>query len=182
MTGTWLNPTMTSNSLPYGVASASSELGSPYEAWNSFDHDVSIYGWTVASGTTGWLQYKFQSGVGVDAKAIINEYKVTGSSASFATRSPKTWTLKASNTGAFSGEEVTLDTRADENTWGVYETRTYTFANSTGYYFYRWVITANNGGVLLQTAELQLWGAWDSGGNNESGISMGSANMMAIGM
>ena len=78
---------------------------------------------------------------------------------------PKDWTIEASNTGAFSGEEVTLDTRAGETTWTQATSSNYgsawneyTFTNSTAYRYWRINITANNGhGTYLIFAEMEMF-------------------------
>ena len=168
---------MTSNTAPYGVASASTEYGASFAAWKAFDQSTG-YWITTQYNTTGWLKYKFQSGVGVDAKAIINEYRLSCLSGG-ASYAPKTWTFEASDTGSFAGEEITLDTQTDITGWVYGTPKTFEFSNTTGYYYYRIKITANNGKVdYLGFLELELWGEFESG--VKPGISFGSANMMVI--
>lgn len=51
-------PTMTSNTAPTGVASASSEyVDGEYDAWRAFDKTDAH--WIADSGANEWLQYKF---------------------------------------------------------------------------------------------------------------------------
>ena len=66
-------------------------------------------------------------------------------SSSNASDSPEEFTFKASNTGAFSGEEVTL---LDEvvPTWTDSEWKTFDFSNGTAYTYYRVHVTLRQGG------------------------------------
>lgn len=120
----------------------------------------SWYAHTGSFNNTGWIGQDFGSG---NSKAI-NSYRIlmaTGSS-SFA---PKDWTIEASNTGAFSGEEVTLDTRTGETSWTLATSSNYgsawneyTFTNSTAYRYWRINITANNGhGTYLIVTEMEMF-------------------------
>lgn len=186
MTGSWLNPTMTSNTAPYGVASASSEYesGSRY-AWRAFDHDIGASNfWLTDTTTTGWLQYKFEVDAGHDDQyARVDEYRITGSGSDTA-RSPKNWTLLGSTTGAFSGEEVTLDTQTGI-TWSSSQERTFSFSNTNGYIYYRLNVTLNNGSNYVEVDEMKLYGEFVSPPGDSvslAGVSMGSANAMMIGM
>lgn len=132
-------PTMTSNTAPSGVSSASS-FAVGYEAYKAFDDITSTssnYWSTSAGNNTGWLQYLFAS------PKAINKYTLRASNV--VARTPKDWTIKASNTGVFGGEEVTLDTVTDETGWASDEVRTFTFSNATQYSYYRLDVSANNG-------------------------------------
>lgn len=56
-----LVPTMTSNTTPSGVASASSFYASGYEAWKAFDNGGGV--WNSTATSDNWLQYKFENPV-----------------------------------------------------------------------------------------------------------------------
>lgn len=147
-------PTMTSATAPSGVVSASSSDPS-FDPYLAFDDVVSgsASAWLTLSGeTTGYLQYEYS------VKTAVNKYTIRSRDISGqASRAPKDWTLEASNTGAFSGEEIILDTVTNETTWGQSEERTYTFLNPTSYKYYRLVITANNGDLdYVQIGEVEL--------------------------
>ena len=63
-----LIPTMTSNTTPYGEASASSEDSSSHAAWKAFNGNYKSetnYWETASSTSNGWLQYKFVNPVRV---------------------------------------------------------------------------------------------------------------------
>ena len=120
----------------------------------------SWYAHTGSFNTTGWVGQDFGSG---NAKAI-NGYRILYNQATNA-YAPKDWTIEASNTGAFSGEEVTLDTRTGETTWTQATSSNYgsawneyTFTNSTAYRYWRINITANNGhGTYLIFADMEMF-------------------------
>lgn len=145
-------PTMTSNTAPSGVASASSEQDSSKAAWKAFDK-VNTSVWQVSSGTTGWLQYQFAT------SQVITKYTiVAGEGAGFSSNNaPQAWTFLGSATGAFAGEETTLDTQTAQTSWSGAGSNTYTFANSTAYAYYRLNITTGVGGALL-IGELSMFG------------------------
>ena len=141
-------PVMTSNSAPapYSV-SASSTFGSSFDAWKCFDGKASTY-WNTSNGnSTGWLKIDMGSAV------IISQYQIQ----SIATESgnnyaPKSWVFEGSTTGAFTGEQTTLDTQANVAVWNNSETRTYILASSANYRYYRINVTANQGNAYLVVA------------------------------
>lgn len=173
---------MTTNTTPYGKASASTTLGGAYGAYVAFDHIGEFIGWVAEDNNPGWLQYQFQSGIGIDAKAIIDEYHIVGAPGGYSTSNPKSWVLLASNTGLFSGEEVLLDTQSNVTSWVESEPKSFFFTNTTGYYFYRLVISENYGFPYLMISELELFGAFAPEDNTGGGgIGVGTANMLCIG-
>lgn len=63
--GTWINPVMTSNADPAGIANASTEnTASSRYAWRAMDHDNSSSNFwaTSPSHPKGWIQYRFEMG------------------------------------------------------------------------------------------------------------------------
>lgn len=136
-------------------ASASSELAGNFQAWRAFDKVIGSSGgagtWITNSVTTGWLQYQFGS-----AKTIAS-YTLTSANG-LAARMANAWTLKGSNTGSFSGEETTLDTRSGETSWtSGGQTRTYSISSPASFSYYRLTVTANNGdGTYLEIDEMTL--------------------------
>ncbi|KZE65186.1 hypothetical protein AV545_04480 [Paenibacillus jamilae] len=142
-----LIPTMTSNTTPSGAASASSEYGDRWKAWNAFDHMVDDYGWVAANGnTTGWLCYKFPSSI------RITRYTITMRSGSHA-ESPNTWTIEGSSDGAVWS---VLDTRSNIS-FSTNLSQNFDFANYNFYSYYRINITKNNGGGLLRISEMEMY-------------------------
>ena len=96
---------------------------------NTFD-DNNGTEWLSGSNDTGWIQVQFAS-----AKTFTG-YSVTASSTSV-TRTPHSWTVQGSNTGAFGGEEVTLDTQTTVAAWSASEKRTYTIGSPGSYLYMR---------------------------------------------
>ena len=146
-------PTMTSNTTPSGVASASSYVGAfyPWKAMSSNNTDE-FTSW-AASGTSGWLQYQFPS-----AK-IITSYSITSrNEGGGLARAPKAWTLEASSTGVFGGEEVTLDSQSGITDWasGANIRKTFSFSNTTAYVYYRLYITESNDATHIGIGEFEL--------------------------
>lgn len=140
-------PTMTSNTAPSGVASASSQYDANRAPFKAFDgNDGSSW---AANTNTGWLQYQFTS-----SKKIVS-YFIQGSPI-VAAQSPNSWTIEASNTGAFSGEEVTLDTITGQTSWTSNERRYFEFTNTTSYLYYRINITSNNGEPYASISKFEL--------------------------
>ena len=153
-------PDMTSNSAPFGVASASTEVNSANQAWGAFDRDTAGTAnnnrW-LASTTTGWIQYDFGSG---NAK-VIKSYAVAPPSPATDNRGPKTWTMQGSNNGS---SWTTLDTQTNVPAFSTNgEERMFSMSNTTAYRYYRMNITANQGaGDYVGLGELKLYAALEA--------------------
>ena len=118
----------------YGTVSASSNLGTIYTGWKAFDNDFTGTGW-LASGDVGqWIQYQYNT-----AK-IINKIILTHGYPNTVDYMCTGFDLKASNTGAFTGEEVALDSITGLS-WAASESKTFTFINAINYLYYRIVMT-----------------------------------------
>jgi hypothetical protein len=106
--------------------------------------------WVNTNGVkVGWWQ------CGTPAKRTVNKLTITART-TYQNESPKDFTLEASNTGAFSGEETTLLTVTGETGWGSSEKREWEFYNETAYYFYRVDITDTDGGPHCSMSEVEL--------------------------
>ena len=89
------NPTMTSNTTPSGVASASSVYNNntSYYAWKAFDNNAStIWASSTSDTTNAWVQYQFAKGENIYCAKIVGKYQ--GGSSRL-----KTYSLKGSNDG-----------------------------------------------------------------------------------
>ena len=153
-------PTMTSDSAPSGDALADSVYTAGNEAFRAFDKS-SVTNWATSVGGAGWLQYHFDTGETIDRYTLRESLGNPNAM-------PYNWTLEASNTGAWGGEEVTLDTQTTEVFSG--KKKTYDFTNTTSYTYYRIVVTANVAGKL-KIGEFELIEKVDSeedsyGGDN----------------
>lgn len=140
-------PTMTSNTAPSGVASASSEFNSSYAAWRAMN-DEAGRPWGAAP-LPSWLQYQFPSA------HTVTRYTITTASEGYQDYEPKSWSLEGSNDGA---EWVTLDEQADVVDWHmqVSVTKTFDVADPDPYTHYRLVFTASNGSNGLVVDEFEL--------------------------
>lgn len=146
-----LIPTMTSNTAPSGVASASSEYGTGYEAYRAFngqDSSASNYWTTSAGNTTGWLKYQFPVAKIVRGYGIV-PYNVDVS------YSPGTWTFEGSNNNT---DWTVLDTRTNVGGWFASTQQYFSISNTAAYTYYRINVTANKGATLLVIGELRLFG------------------------
>jgi hypothetical protein len=140
-------PAMTSDTTPSGVVSSSSQNDLIRRRYYAFDGSDTTY-W-AGGGNTGWLQYKFASSQTVVAYSLTSAFKDAPTDCASA------WQLLASNTGAFSGEQVTLDTQTAqyfENS----QRKDYTLANTTPYLYYRLNMTNNHGGGAISMGDIQL--------------------------
>lgn len=141
-----LIPTMTGNTAPSGVASAScvETAGQEYYA---FDASNSTGWWTPAGTTTGWLAYQFAS------STVVNKYAITD--AGNVATAPKAWTFEGWSGSAW----IVLDTRSGV-TFSGGQTQAFTFSNSTAYLKYRLNVTQNGGhGTYLGVATLAMFSA-----------------------
>jgi hypothetical protein len=146
-----------------GTASASSEANASSAAEHAFNEVTSggtNVGWQSSSAGSQWLQFQY------DTAQTIKAYYVVGHVAawSLANRAPNSWTIVGSNTGAFSGEEVTIDTVSGESGWSDQEVRWFDCSdNDTAYTYYRMNISSNNGGTLDSVIEWNMFGQNDTG-------------------
>jgi hypothetical protein len=109
--------------------------------------------------------------IALTTPAAINSYSVTSGN-DLPDRDPKSWMLQGSNDsgevdagadaaadgGAEAGSWVTLNTQTDQSFANRFQTLSYSFANTTSYARYRFVVTANNGSVDFQVGEIMLFG------------------------
>lgn len=119
-------PTMTSNTSPSGIVSASSETVG-YEAWRLFDADE-VSHWRNGSGTTfpHFIQYRFNE------KKYIVEYSIKISSST--DYYPVMWKFEASNDGS---TWITLDSQTGITNWSSLEEKSFSISNSNLYEYYR---------------------------------------------
>ncbi|ACT00431.1 discoidin domain-containing protein [Paenibacillus sp. JDR-2] len=129
------------------VTASSTSSPSGEEKEKAFDQNTSTK-WLITT-STGWIQYKFATGV----SQAVKSYTITSAN-DVPTRDPKNWTLQGSNNGT---TWTTLDTRTNETFANRFQTNTYTFTNTTSYSYYRLNITANSGATQIQLAEIGLF-------------------------
>jgi hypothetical protein len=145
-------PTMTSNTAPSGVASASG-FSSGYEPWRAFDKTTPS-AWLV-DPPQSWLSYQFTS-----AKNI-KKYIITGVDSTVApnhslNRNPKAWTFEGSNDGT---NWKILDAR-ENKTWNNAEKKSFNINNNESFLYYRINVSSNVGGTAdthLVVTELEMF-------------------------
>lgn len=134
-----LIPTMTSNTAPSGVASASTEYaGGGFNAFQAFDGKDSTF-WSGEQNLTSgqWLQYQFANAV-IAKKITINNYNASS------------FTLQASNDGS-SFTTLVSGTLSDNTT------STFNFNNTKAYKYYRLAnLSTKSTNVAINT--IQLYG------------------------
>jgi hypothetical protein len=130
-----------------GIISAQYQTGSPAgeEYVNLIDNNINTKYLTF--NASGWIQYQ------APASYIVTNYTITAAN-DFPERDPLSWTLQGSNNGS---NWTTIDTRSNEDFPNRFQTRAFSFSNSTGYTYYRFNMN-NNSGTVLQLAEIELFG------------------------
>ena len=144
-----LNASAQSIFLKDGTFKASNENGSNVNETSGKVIDNNI--------NTKFLLNPFPAGLYVQFKCIqpviATHYYLTSANDAPA-RDPKNWNVAGSNDGT---TWTTLDTRTNETFPNRFQTKGYTFTNSTAYTYYRLNITAISSGTLFQLAEWQLF-------------------------
>ena len=152
-----------------------------YECSKAFDNN-STTSWVANSATIDWIGYNFGSG----NSKVVTKYTIQSRYDSY-TQSPKNFTLQGSNTGSWSGEQTTLDTREGVV---VYVDSTFVFSftvsNPGSYQYYRIYVTEpGSGGWNVGTGEVQfMTTSTDNSGeympsfevNNSGYIGIGTTN------
>jgi len=131
-------------------ASASVENGTTEGAAKAFDGSTATKWFNSNTAPTGWLRFQYGGGAGW----ALSQYSLSSAN-DVPQRDPSSWQFQGSNDGV---SWTTLDTRSGETFSSRFQTKTYTFANTTAYRHYRLNITANAGGTGfgLQLSELTL--------------------------
>jgi predicted alpha-1,2-mannosidase len=96
--------------------------------------------------STGWAEFD------LDQPVQVTRYALTSAN-DHAERDPSAWTLKGSADGS---TWQTLDSRSGESFTRRFETRTYDLAAPAPFRHFRLEVTRNNGGDILQLADVQL--------------------------
>lgn len=134
-------PAMTSNTVPSGMADASSQSN---PAFHAFDKNENTAHTLV--GTTGWLEYDPPAPDGV-----VVGYVLQAGTAGLENML-STWAFQGYDGASW----VTLDSRRKESGWAPREVRYYEFKNSTAYQSYRIKWTATDGGGVSHCGEMEF--------------------------
>ena len=135
-------PTMTSNTAPSGVCSASAAVAG-YEAYKAFDNNNSTF-WHVNTTTfTGnWIQYQFATA----CKLHLVDISIT------AIQDGQTWKLQGSNDGV---------TFTDIKEVTIVRPIKVVVDNSTAYTHYRWYCVNGTSTNTLTITTMQMYGRED---------------------
>ena len=138
-----------------GTPSASSEWNtSNYAVSKAVDNSASTNWLSSAvpsSSVPQWWQYDFGSG---NAKTIVKFTLQHGADGNPAYYMPKDFTFQGSNDAS---SWTTLDSPASQTNWSSQEKRTFAFANSTAYRYYRiHIIAKESGGEGVVIGEVEL--------------------------
>ena len=148
------NMTADNSPSPFVVThSISTEPDTNWRSWYPFDayigtSPVGHMGWLINPAESGWIQ------IDLGVKHTIYKYRLYSTNHNAC---PRDWTLKGSNTGSFSGEETTLDTRADIGNWGADTYVEYTIDSSVRLRYIRLNITDWNS-AYIGIGQIQLYG------------------------
>lgn len=135
-----------------GTVSAQYQSGSPAGEEYTRLIDNNVRAKYLTFNASGWIQYQ------VNAPYVVTGYTI--SSANDAPeRDPLQWTLQGSNNGS---SWTTIDTRSNQDFPNRFQTRTFTFSNTTAFTHYRFNL-GNNSGSILQVGEIELFGTPASG-------------------
>ena len=128
---------------------------------NLIDNNVNTKFLTVASSS--WVRYQ------TPASYIVTGYTLTSANDA-PERDPLSWSLQGSNNGS---SWTTIDSRSAQDFPNRFQTRAFTFNNSTGYTYYRFNFS-NNSGTMTQLAEMKLYGTLGGGTTSSSSSSSSS--------
>ena len=147
--------TVDSNTTVRFPGSAVTNVAAAATPFGTFSGDEELlfngnFGDYLDSGTTGYWTAGVDLGSGVSE--IITTYTVTAGNE--IGRAPKEWVLQGSNDNS---NWTSLDTKTNEITWRTFETRTYTFSNSTAFRYYRFYnLRGSSSFQRTNIAELEL--------------------------
>jgi hypothetical protein len=122
-------PTMTSNTTPEGVASASSIYSSYYDAFKAFDKNTNTY-WFAGGGQPQWIQYQFINPV------FVHTVTLTGWGSAGNYYNPTSITIQVSNDGNTFTDVATFNQEFTS-------TSTTLYIAKQGYYKY-WRVRVNS--------------------------------------
>ena len=131
-------PTMTSNTAPSGVASASAEDVAS-EAFRAFDGiESGNNAWFISGQSTNtWIQYQFTAPIIINKFTILPYDNAVGFEGA-----PSELNFYGSTTGAFAGEEVLLKNQSGIVYANQTDLKTITFRNNAEYTYYRLEVVA----------------------------------------
>jgi hypothetical protein len=134
-----------------GTASASSSFSGAFDPSNAVD-DVITSSWLsdgVNPASNEWWMYDF----GIGNEKVINQYTI-GYNLNVSSALTD-WQFEASNTGAFAGEEVVLDSQSGYS-FPTSVVQEFPISNGTAYRYYRINVIDSAGGNFVDLSEVEL--------------------------
>lgn len=141
--------TTSSSHSPFVVTDSSH--GSSYDGFHAFDGQFNnaFKFWSSSAGPTQTLE--------LDTGQSVTLFTYHLVCATTANRAPNTWTVQGSNDGS---SWTTVDTVSGESGWTTQERRMYDCdTTTTPYRYFKIVVTAINGGSVVEIDEMYLYGA-----------------------
>ena len=135
------------------VGGSADYLGSENK-YNLFDGKTATKFLTGSSTAVIWFALK--------TPAAVNKYEIASANDE-PTRDPKTWTFYGSNDGS---TWTALDSRSNITFGGRFETKSFSFENTTVYEWYKLDVTKNAGAGMVQFSSLDVYAA-AGGGSGE---------------
>ena len=120
------------------------------EGTKAFDNDKGTKWYTNPTSTNHSIQFRFDNPT---ASYAVDSYTISSANDDHG-RDPKDWTLFGSNDGAI---YTPLHTVTNEQFTARFETREFTFTNTTDYEYYKFEITADYSSDQLQLSEIELF-------------------------
>jgi hypothetical protein len=129
-----------------------SEYSGSYLDDYAFDDDAGSEWASANTAVEHWIEVEF--GTAQEINKITIQARDTSQAS--ADQCPRTFTIEASATGAWGGEEVVIATYKAYDCWGISEKRTQIFANSTAYKWWRISSTNQKSGNITGIAEIEM--------------------------
>lgn len=128
------SPRYSNNLCIGGTATASSNTTGTYSVYHAFPVIKSSLDWRAGAADIAWAQYQFPTAYAITKIAIT-------AADNYAEKAPTAFTIKASNTGTFTGEETLLATFNLTTDWTNGEKREFEFLNRTEFLYYKITMT-----------------------------------------
>lgn len=148
--GTNIVPTMTSNTSPSGVSTASTVNDPVYfDAYYAFDNDDTTAWATEGNTTIGWIKYEFTNSKTITQYTIYPRNEATYGLA----QAPKKWTFEGWDGSSW----LVLDEQSNIIDWSLGVGKKFHFDNGSPYISYQLNVSENNGdGYALAIGTLEL--------------------------
>lgn len=141
-------PVMTSNTAPYGVASASTEFSATYAAWKAFNGDLATF-WQPTGTNGSTIEYEFTSKMVIKACILTNTNH--GNDANYFV---KNFDIEGANDGNYESIEQSLETTSKAASFS----QAFELTNNKEYKKYRLKVNSSWAGSGVTLGGLQFYG------------------------